>query len=176
MKNITLTQLKKKFLSKSKQDLVDEIGILFKTYPQVKEYYQIQEGGISKVFDKYQDIIEKEFVDGKTKRFPKARLSVAKKTLSDFKKICTDPKTQISMMLVYARSLSQFCNEFSPDREDYYTSPENMFEKAMKMIKKHGYEKDFKKTAQEIVDQATDGWGHSDSLNDSFFEVYDNND
>lgn len=47
----------------------------------MKDYYQAQEGDPEPVLEKYKDIIIKEFRDGYTGDFPKARLSVFKKQL-----------------------------------------------------------------------------------------------
>lgn len=53
------------------------------------EFYQLQTGDARQVAEKYKDIIVNEFA-GKGRAFPKARLSVGKKAVSDFKKLSDD--------------------------------------------------------------------------------------
>ena len=87
MSKFTLSALKKQLSQKTKTDLVAEIAMLCKTFPQVKEYYQGQGAGVQDLIKKYKGIIEKEIILGKTKGLPSARFSVARKTLNDFKKL-----------------------------------------------------------------------------------------
>lgn len=172
MKKFTVTQLKKRLAQKTKAELIQEISTLCQTFPQVKEYYKAQGSDIQEVVKKYQTIIEKEFIEGKTRGFPKARLSVARKALTDFKKLTNDPALIAQMMLTYVESISWFNSEYGPDVEEFYTNPEDMFEKALALIATHHLEKRFYEQAYSIVENACDGWGHRDSLQHSYEEVY----
>jgi hypothetical protein len=49
----------------------------------VKEYYKAQGSDIQDIVAKYKGIIEKEFIEGKTRGLPKVRFSVARKALQD---------------------------------------------------------------------------------------------
>lgn len=40
------------------------------------------------------------------------------------------------------------------------------------IAQKHGIETDYKERALEIVNNASEGWGHYDSLNEAYNEVY----
>ena len=40
------------------------------------------------------------------------------------------------------------------------------------LLKKNGIEKDYERRAYEIVENATDGYGHADSLQDRYEEIY----
>ncbi len=168
----TVSQLKKELGRKTKEDLIGEISMLCRNFPQVKEYYQSQTDDTDDIVKKYKDIIEKEFIEGKTRGMPKARLSVARKAVNDFKKLIKKPELTAEIMFVYVESISSFCSEFSPDTEDYYTSPENMFENVLALLKKNGMEKDYENRAYRIVENATDGYGHFDSLEERYEEVY----
>ena len=117
-------------------------------------------------------MIEKECIEGKTRGLPKARLSVARKALADFKKLTEDPALIAGMMLTYVESISRFNSEFGPDVEEFYTNPEEMFEKALALIASHHLEKAFSEQTYGIVENACEGWGHRDSLQDSYEEVY----
>ena len=172
MGKITVTALKKKLELKSKQELIQEITELYKKFPAVKEYYQVQEGDIEVISEKYKDIIKKEFVDGYTRGLPKARLSVARKAVQDFKKFTNNPELLADIMLTFVESISDFNTEFGTDSEAFYTSPENMFEKTLELLKKNDLLSIFEKRAYRIVDNATEGWGHFDSLQERYEQFY----
>ena len=42
MKNMNVSELKKKLKSKTQKELIDDIATLFKSFDVVKEYYQVQ--------------------------------------------------------------------------------------------------------------------------------------
>ena len=169
----TLTALKKHLAQKSQAQLIVEIAELYKTFPQVKEYYQAQQADITEIAQKYKDIIIKEFGGTSTGRgFPKARFSVARNAFNDFKKLTNEPALIADMMLTYVESTSGFCSEYGPDGEEYYTRPENMFTQALQLIQTHNLLEDFRDRAYSIVRNATEGYGHQDSLRDSYDDIY----
>lgn len=172
MKKLSLIDLKKHLGQKSKEELVLEISILYQRFPQVKDYYQIQASAEDEVVQKYKNLIIEEFTEGKRRPFPKARLSAGKKAVSDFKKLTSDPELIVDMMLTYVESVSSFNSSFSPDTEEYYTSPEDMFDKALALMKESKLLAKFKTRAQEIVENAVDGYGHNESVKEKFEEVY----
>jgi hypothetical protein len=172
MKKLTLTDLKKHLAQKSKEELIHEISILYEKFPQVKEYYQIQGSAEDEVVQKYRNLIIEEFTEGKRRPFPKARLSAGKKALSDFKKLTSNPELIVDMILTYVESVSSFNSNYSPDTEDYYTSPEDMFEKALAVMKESNLLAKFKTRARKIVKDAVDGNGNYDSLKERYEEVY----
>jgi len=171
MAKLTVTELKKQLAKKTKEELIREITTLYQKIPEVKEFYQLQVGEAGQVAEKYKDIILKEFA-GKGRALPKARLSVGKKAISDFKKLTNDPELIADVMLTYVESVSSFNEEYSVGDEDYYTSPEDMFEEALALIKENGLLPRFKAKAQGIVKNATDSFGHRDTLRYAFEEVY----
>lgn len=172
MGQITITALKKKLVQKSKQELIQEILELYKKFTAVKEYYQAQDGDIEVVLEKYKDLIKKEFVNGYIKGHPKARLSVARKAVQDFKKFSNNPEFIADIMLTFVESVSSFNTEFAPDSETFYTSPENMFEKTLEFIKNNELLALFEKRANCLVSRATEGWGHLDSIQEMYEKVY----
>lgn len=66
MTKFSITELKKELDQKTKKELINEISNMYKKFPQVKEYYHAQYADSIDVLEKYVEIIEKEFVDGKT--------------------------------------------------------------------------------------------------------------
>ncbi len=172
MDKFTITNLKKQLSQKTKEDLIKEIATLCQTFPQVKEYYKAQGSDIQELTEKYKSIIEKEFTAGQTRGLPKARFSVARKALNDFKKLTNEPELIADIMLTYVESISWFNTEYAPDAEEFYTRPEDMFETVLALIKKHQLLEKFKLRAHNIVKNATEGWGHRDSLEERYEEVY----
>jgi hypothetical protein len=172
MAKMTVAALKIKLKDKDQKELIQEIADLYKKFPIVKEYYQAEEGGIEIVSEKYKEIIKKEFVNGHTKNFPKARLSVARKATQDFKKISTNPRALADVMLTFVESVSSFNTDFEPDVESFYTSPENMFDTTLKFLKKNDLLAVFETRAYQVVKNATDAWGHFDSLCETYEDFY----
>ena len=174
MSKFTITNLKKQLSQKSKEDLIKEIATLCQTFPQVKEYYKAQGSDVQELLKKYKDIIEKEFDTGKKRGLPKARFSVARKALNDFKKLTDDSELIVDIMLTYVESISGFNTEYGPDAEEFYTRPEDMFETVLALIKKNKLLEKFQQRAYDIVENATEAWGHRDSLEERYEEVYGN--
>ena len=172
MEKLTVTSLKKQLEQKSKQELIQDITELYKKFSDVKEYYQVQDGNIELISEKYKEIIKKEFVNGYTRGLPKARLSVARKAVQDFKKFTSNPELLADMMFTFVELISSFNKEFGVDSESYYTSPENMFDNVLDLLKKNNLLSKFEKRAFRIVNNATEAWGHFDSLQESYEQFY----
>lgn len=172
MGKVTWIQIKKELAEKPKKELIKEISVLYTKFSQVKEYYQIQSLDATDILQKYKNIIEKEFVEGKTRRIPKARFNVAKKALSDFKKLTSDPDLLADLMLTFVASASNFNSNFAPDVEKYYRIPEDMFEDVLKLIEDNKLQVKYQQRAYDIVNNAIDFWGHFDSLEERYEEVY----
>lgn len=172
MDKFSVTNLKKQLFQKTKEDLIKEIATLCQIFPQVKEYYKSQSGDIHELAKKYKDIIKKEFVNDDRRGLPKARFSVARKALTDFKKLTNDPELIADIMMIYVESTSWFNTEYGPDGEEFYTRSEDMFEKVLSLIKKHNLLEKFRARSHQVVKNATEGWGHKDSLEDRYIDVY----
>ena len=172
MSKFSVTELKKRLSSKTKAELIKDISKICQMFPQAREYYMSQHGDVQELLKKYKNIIEKEFIDGRTRGHPKVRFSVARKALTDFKKLSKDPALIIDLMLTYTASISWFSSAYGPDEEKFYTNPENMFEEALKLIRQHHLEDQFRDQAVAIVTNACDGWGHKDSLLERYENVY----
>ncbi len=111
MERFTLPAFKKELAKKKKEDLIKEISSLCQQFPQVKEYYKSQYGDPSDILKKYIDVIEKEFVEGKTRGMPKARISVAKKAVKDFRNLISDADLVVDVMLTFVECISNFNDE-----------------------------------------------------------------
>ncbi len=157
----------------SREELLDEIGMLFDKFAKVKEYYQTKLGGGAgqEVLEKYKAVIEKEF--NPPRGLPKARLSVAKKAISDFKKVSNSPVDLADLMVAYVEAGVGFTLEFGDIDEPFYISMEGMFEKAAIHITKHRLHDQFVDRCRQIVDDTRDmGWGFHDALSEIYEEYF----
>ena len=143
-----------------------------KKIPAVKEFYKAQGADLTEIFDKYKHIIEKEFIEGKTRGNPKVRFSVARKAINDFKRVTGDATLIADLLLVYAESVSHFSAAYSPSGEKFYDLPEELFEKVLSMARRGGFLEKFADRAYELVENACDGYGHQESLKDTYVEYY----
>lgn len=171
---LTVTELKKHLRSLTPQQLADDIVELYKRYPDVKEYYQVVcSGDDSAVLDKYKTIVRNEFMPTGRQQFPKLRLSVARKAVSDFKKIAKSAAAVADLMVVYVESGVLCTNTFGDIDESFYNSLESMFESALAFIDKNQLFDEFKPRLRAIVKNTRDiGWGFHDNLA-YLFEKYE---
>ncbi len=162
---INLTTLKQHLKQASKEDLVKEISELFKTFPAVKEYYQLKLNPETEQYvgESYKNTIENEFFPARG--FGKARLSVARKAVNDYKKICRDPAALVDMMLFYVEQGVKFTDAYGDIDEPFYNSMESMFASATKAIAQYGLQGVAERRCRQIVqDTSQTGWGFHDAL------------
>jgi hypothetical protein len=172
MKKLTLTALKKQLSNKTKAELIQEVAHLYQIFPQVQDYYQAQSADMDDLVRKYKAIIKGEFIEGKTRGLPKARFSVARKAINDFQKLTDRPEVIADVMLTYVESISWFNSEYSPDAEEFYERPVEMFERVLALLSQHQLLEPFKSRVYQIVQNAADGWGFRDCLEGEYESVY----
>ena len=158
MKNITLAQLKKELNLKSREDLQADIELLFKQFLEVKKHYTMlcSNNGIDEVLEESKQKIYKEFHGGVC---PKARISVAKKAITDFKKLPVTDENIIGLMLCYVEEILYFIREYGAGYDtNYPDSSSSMFESAVKLIKKNNLQEKYQDTLQKIIKKADDAY------------------
>src|SRR6266478_4592073 len=104
MNKISTAQIKKYLKNCPRERLIDDLSDLLKKFGSVRDYYQTKlspENG-EQVIEKYKAIIEKEF-------FPKygfgeGRLSVARKAVTEYKKVSANIWSLIDLMLYYVET------------------------------------------------------------------------
>ena len=124
------SDLKRYLNTLSKDELVNELAVLFGKLDAVRDYYQAQldPAGEDQVVAKYKAIIEKEFFPARG--FGKLNLSVAKKAIADCRKLCRNPSSHIDAMLFYVEQGVQFINSYGDIKESFYVSGETVYEPA----------------------------------------------
>jgi hypothetical protein len=170
-----ITALKQYLNKRSKEELISDISELFKTFDSVKDYYQVkldpQENG--QVSARYKKIIENEFFPARG--FGKAQLSVARKAVSDYKKVSKNPESIADIMLFYVEQGVKFTNAYGDIDEAFYSSMESMYGKAVEWIIKHEMQNTFEQRCSSIVqDTSGIGWGFHDTLQEIYCDGFDN--
>jgi hypothetical protein len=167
---INLNDLKQYLKKCSQEELISDIAELFKKFPSVKDYYQIklysQED--TEIIAKYKKIIESEFFP--SRGLGRARLAVAKKAISDYKKICQTDAALIDIMIFYVEQGVKFTNAYGDIDEPFYLSMEGVYKQAVELIIKSNLKENFQQRCRKITsDTSSTGWGFHDSL----IEVYE---
>ena len=117
---ISLTTLKKHLKTRSQAELIADIAELYKRFQPVKDYYQIQlyPQDENQVAAKYKKTIEDEFFPARG--FGRARLSVAKKAITEYKKVNKTVVCSIDIMLFYVEQGVRFHDTLSEIYEDAF--------------------------------------------------------
>jgi hypothetical protein len=160
-----IKDLKQYLDTRSREQLIAEIGDMFSKIGSVRDYYQskLNLGYSADVADKYKSIIKHEFFPARG--FGRAQLSVARKTVSDYRKV-SDSKFGIAdVMLYYVEIGVQFTDTYGDIDEAFYNSMESMYERAVKYIVQHKMQGQFEERCRKIVaDTSEMGWGFHDGL------------
>jgi hypothetical protein len=168
-----LKDLKQYLGTRSREQLIAEIGEVFSKIEAVKDYYQskLNLGYSAEVSEKYKSAIKHEFFP--ERGFGRARLSVARKAVSDYKKVSDSKFGVADMMLYYVEMGVQFTNTYGDIDEAFYNSMESMYESAVKYIVRHGLQGQFGDRCRRIVTDTADiGWGFHDGLSDIYEEHF----
>lgn len=168
MKQIGIKELRSYLIQQNEEELILQIVELFKTFDQVKDFYQIRlnsdsdDEAVRKV---YEDKIRKVFFPARPSYahdFP--RYGDARKIVTAYKKVAISPSSIIMLMLFYVEMGCKFTNEYGDIDEPFYNSFESMFASAVKEIVKFSLQDEFKFYCQDVVNSAPSGWGFYDSL------------
>lgn len=166
--------LREHFDDYTRQGLLEEIIGLAERFSPVRDYYseQVTVDGDGKVAAKYKKIIRNEFFP--SRGFGKARLSVARKAVADYKKVAGSPRGIADIMLYYTEQGISFTNEYGDIDERFYAGMEKMYEDACQFIHKHNLKSLFEERCRKIVtDTDVIGWGFHDGLEDIYGEFFE---
>jgi hypothetical protein len=172
--NMKLTDLKRYLKAVPKEQLADDIADLFTKFEPVRDYYQTKllPEDNTQVIEKYKAIIRNEFFPARG--FGQARLSVARKAVSDYKKICRTKASLADLMLFYVEQGVNFTTAYGDIDEPFYNSMESMFEKAAKFTVEHQLQEVFEGRCRQIVYNTSEmGWGFHDELSDIYDEHFE---
>ncbi|WP_027360579.1 DUF6155 family protein [Desulforegula conservatrix] len=165
-----ISDLKRNLKEATKEDLIKDIVDLFNKNPFVREFYSMKfcnDSSLS-ILIKHKDIIENEFFP--KRGHGKCRLSVAKKAITEFKKLSEDKKSIADLMIFYVEMGVQFTDNYGDIDEPFYLSMESMYGRALKFIVDNNLIDDFNVRCLKIVNDTKDmGWGFHDQLYETYY-------
>ncbi|MEW6408344.1 MAG: DUF6155 family protein [Patescibacteria group bacterium] len=173
MSKVSILQLKQYLKDLSREKLISEIIELFRKFSKVNEFYQFKlvKNGDLDLHNKYKKIIKDEFFPNRG--FGKMRLSIAKKAINDFKKICTNKYFIADLMIFYVEMGVKFTLEYGDIDESFYNSMENMYESAAQFVIKNKLKDNYLLRFKKIVSDVEDiGWGFPDTLGEIYCEYF----
>jgi hypothetical protein len=171
---IKLGTLKRYLKHASREQLTAEITDLFSKFDVVKDYYQtkLSPEDDTQVIEKYKALIKNEFFPARG--FGQARLSVARKAVSDYKKVCRTKASLADLMLFYVEMGVQFTNTYVDIDEPFYDSMESMYKKAAEFIAENELEEAFERRCKIIVSDTSEmGWGFNEALEDIYEQHFE---
>jgi len=168
MKKSTLRELNRFLKESSKEELEKEIKKLFTKFNDVKKYYELEfSQDTSQIVNDLKKNIQKEYFP--SRGLGKARNSVSRKVVNDFKKISIFKKDTVELLLFRVKNMVEFTLTYGDIDEPFYNSLASSYHEACKIINTEKLEKEFKTECQDLKDQVYDiGWGLYDEMNDSY--------
>jgi hypothetical protein len=173
MSKITRTQLKQYLKQRSYDELMDDLLDLFSRLDAVKDYYRLRLSNEPDVdlLNAYKSRIRDEFFPARG--YGKARLSIARKPITEYRNISNSPVGLIDLMLYYVEMGVQFTTAYGDIDEAFYASMEGMYDRAAKLIAKEGLADPFQERCQNVVDATSHmGWGFHDTLLEIYAETF----
>ena len=172
---ITGTKLKRALNNLPQDELVGLIADIAKACPQAKEYLTIKfadEKDTGEIFESYKKKVEHEFFP--PRGYGRLNLREAKKAISDFKKICSDKKLWIDLMLFYVENCVKFDRTYGGDiGESFYNSAVSMYDNVVKEINSADMALYLLFTARlkSAADNAPHGWGFNDEMMEAYHSI-----
>lgn len=123
------------------------------------------------ILEKYKKIIVDEFFP--ERGYPTLRYSVAKKAISDYKKISEDNKSIAELMMIYVENGVEFTNTYGDIDGQFYNSISGMFVNLLEFISKNNLEETFKHRCRRVMEQSDGiGWGFGDFMVETYYNYF----
>jgi hypothetical protein len=168
--SMKINELKRSLKESTKEQLIKDIVDLFKKNEFVKDYYcsKYSDGNDISLLIKHKEIIENEFFPDNG--FGDARLSVAKKAITEYKKVNDNPVHIAELMVFYVENGVKYTDCYGDINEQFYLSMESMYERALKLITSKKLEGKYRGRCHKIVNDTQDmGWGFHDQLCETYY-------
>jgi len=165
-----INDLKKNLKELTKEELIKSIVDLYKKNDFVKDYYSSKyaDGSNLSILIKHKDIIESELFPARGDG--RGRLAVAKKAITEFKKLSNDKNSIAELMVFYVETGVRYTDCYGDIDEPFYLSMESMYERAMKYIVSNGLIDKYNERCLKIVNDTTNmGWGFHDQLCEVYY-------
>jgi hypothetical protein len=164
-KDLSIATLKRFLKGRSREELVADIVELYGRFDPVRDYYhtRLAPDDDAYVVDKYKAIIKDEFFPARG--FGDGRLSVARKAVSDYKKVSRSKASLADLMLYYVEVGVEYTNTYGDIDEAFYNSMESMYKRVVEYIVENEMQEEYEKRCRRIVEDTRGiGWGFHDGL------------
>jgi len=173
---LTVTELQQR-LSKMPVDEVYKLLIeCFKASKEAKNFISVKLIGnkaIKNLWETSKEKIENEFFPANG--FGKLQLSVAKKAISDFKKISKNNRLTIDLMIFYIEMCVDFFDTYGGASDSLINSMCSMFGSVIKMLNKEDKPDlflEYQVRLESLISRADDfGWGIQDAFDESYLNL-----
>ena len=157
----------------TEDDLRKELIKLFSKLDQVKDFYAqelLSDADRDKMLEECKQKIYNEFwTRGGNPRMPNNKN--IRTYIANFEKVATFPYDVIDLLLYRVETATEFANRFGGMPEAAYNSSISAFDKAVKLMKKHKLEDEFKKRCGELFAYSNlSGW-YSSQLKELFENI-----
>jgi Family of unknown function (DUF6155) len=170
--DISIGALKRYLRPRSREELVADIADLFTRFDSVRDYYhtRLAPEDEAVVIEKYKAVIKNEFLPMRGR--PQARISVARKAVSEYRKVARSKASLVDLMLYYVEVGVEFTNTYGDIDEAFYESMGNMYKWAVGLIVASELEELYERRCRKVVEETSGiGWGFHDWLG----EIYEEN-
>lgn len=173
---LSIAEFKNILKQQNKETLMNLLIDNYKAIPQVKEYITAKYAGqdtMKQIFETYKNKVRDVFFPMNMRA--QFKIGEARKAVSDFKKICTDEKLVIDLMLYYVEMGVEFTDTYGDISESFYSSIESMYQSVIDSISKQKDPEIFNmlsKRLKAVIDDTSEiGWGFHDNLGDMYYDI-----
>lgn len=168
------TALKKELQKLTKEKLIEHILELYEKNSAVQEFYKfnLNPGNERALANKYKKLIRKEF-NVENPMMGTQKFSVAKKAISDFKKLQPSPESLADVMLYLPESACELTALYGDYSGPFYNAAYNNYRAALVFIKENDLLDDFEVRSEQCVKWSQHcGYDFADDMRDAFDEFY----
>ena len=153
---MSITRLKNELQKLTKEQLIEQITVLYDTYKPVKEYYEnyLNPRDIQEVYENYKVIIVHEFYPETKSWNPKMRFSVTKKAIADFGLLKLPSEMHADLMVTLAENAYRFTFDYGVMTEQFYNNVVKNFERALKYLQKEDFRQRCEESASNMPNLA----------------------
>ena len=157
----------------SADELRSEISKLYQKFDNVRVYYEalLSPVCLEKAFQRSMTIIKSQFCPDRG--MPTLKYSIARKAISDFKKVCDDSKRVVELELAYVEFGIVCTLKYGDVDGPFYNSLESMFRRALDHMIKTDLLLYFQERCRNIcAETANLGWGFADAIEGLYEQYY----
>jgi tetratricopeptide (TPR) repeat protein len=173
---LSLAEFKNILKQQNRDTLMELLIESYKAVPQLKEFITAKyadQNTMKQIFETYKNTVHNVFFPGNMRA--QFKIGEARKAVNNFKKLCTDEKLAIGLMLYYVEMGVEFTNTYGDISESFYSSVESMYQAIIDSINKHKDPEIFNvlnKRLKAVVDDTSGiGWGFHDNIGDMYYDI-----